>query len=183
MNKFTEYSIEAERMVSALDAAQFYGLEMSLKGFASCPFHIERTASFYAKGSYFYCYGCGWHGNVVEFVKDYFNLSFIDALKKVNADFMLGFPLERKLTFDERRSIEQKRAERDLIRSFESAQKRALQSLLDEWIKLDRIIIEQEPKPYDPVPDQYATALKRIDYIADLLDSYEAKQGRGCCVG
>ncbi len=50
---------------------------------AKCPFHNEKTASFYispARGSY-YCFGCGAKGDIFSFVQAYEGLDFKGALK------------------------------------------------------------------------------------------------------
>lgn len=174
MNKYSEYAIEAERRVSAVEAADFYGLGLSNRNFVKCPFHNEKTASFYAKGSFFYCYGCGWHGNVVDFVKDYFGLSFIAALNRVNNDFRLGLPLGRKPTFAEQRRINKAIEALNLSRAVNAARRKAEQALWDEWAGLDVDRIRFKPVgPAEPINEKYANAVKRIDYIGYLIDQYK----------
>lgn len=50
-----------------------------------CPFHQEKTPSFTVddhKGC-FYCFGCGAHGDAIEFVRRYEHMSFTDALDRL----------------------------------------------------------------------------------------------------
>lgn len=50
---------------------------------ALCPFHPEKTPSFFVapeKGIY-HCFGCGKSGNVFTFIMEYNNMSFSDAVK------------------------------------------------------------------------------------------------------
>lgn len=52
-----------------------------------CPFHEEKTASFfiYPNNSY-YCFGCGAHGNgAIDFLIKRFNYSFKDACNILEA--------------------------------------------------------------------------------------------------
>ena len=58
-----------------------------------CPFHNEKTPSFSVneEKGFYHCFGCGKSGDVIAFVRDYFGLSFVDAIKKLNDDFSLGF--------------------------------------------------------------------------------------------
>lgn len=35
---------------------------------ASCPFHREKTPSFHVYGDHFHCFGCGAHGDVIDFL-------------------------------------------------------------------------------------------------------------------
>jgi len=50
---------------------------------ARCPFHNEKTPSFFispARNSY-YCFGCGAKGDIISFVQDFEGLDFMGALK------------------------------------------------------------------------------------------------------
>jgi len=49
---------------------------------APCPFHSERTPSFIvnADKQTFHCFGCGEHGDVIDFIMKLHKLSFKDAL-------------------------------------------------------------------------------------------------------
>lgn len=48
-----------------------------------CPFHTEKTPSFtvYPDTQSYYCFGCGAGGDVITFVREYENLTYIEALK------------------------------------------------------------------------------------------------------
>lgn len=47
-----------------------------------CPFHDEKTPSFSvnADKQFYYCFGCGAHGNVISFLIEYDRMEFMDAL-------------------------------------------------------------------------------------------------------
>lgn len=49
------------------------------------PQHGEKTPSFtvkkYADKYRFYCYGCGCHGDIIDFIKEYKNINYIEACK------------------------------------------------------------------------------------------------------
>lgn len=51
--------------------------------FACCPFHQEKTPSFCVNQAkqFFYCFGCGAHGNAIDFVLQYERLTFVDAIE------------------------------------------------------------------------------------------------------
>ncbi|MEZ0535631.1 DNA primase [Caldicellulosiruptoraceae bacterium PP1] len=73
---------------------------------ALCPFHNERTPSFYVSPSkqIFHCFGCGVGGNVIHFVMRIENITFFEALKilaskvNINADlYQVNSQKEREL--------------------------------------------------------------------------------------
>ncbi len=51
--------------------------------FARCPFHNEKSASFSVSQTkqFFYCFGCGAHGNAIDFLMQHDRLSFPDAIE------------------------------------------------------------------------------------------------------
>lgn len=61
---------------------------------ACCPFHNEKTPSFYvndAKG-FFHCFGCGAHGDAVGFRMRYDNLGFMEAVESLASEAGLQLP-------------------------------------------------------------------------------------------
>ena len=52
---------------------------------ALCPFHNEKTPSFNInpQRQFFHCFGCGKSGDAITFVREYENLTFSDAVKKL----------------------------------------------------------------------------------------------------
>ena len=62
---------------------------------ARCPFHNEKTPSFFVspdRGSY-YCFGCGAKGDIFTFVQEFEGIDFLGALK-ILAD-IAGVTLEK----------------------------------------------------------------------------------------
>ena len=59
-----------------------------------CPFHHEKTASFYVveDKSFFHCFGCGAHGDAIGFVMRNENLDFIEAIEKLAGEAGLAIP-------------------------------------------------------------------------------------------
>ena len=51
--------------------------------FGLCPFHNEKSPSFSVSPSkqMYYCFGCGAGGNVISFVMEYENYTFVEAVK------------------------------------------------------------------------------------------------------
>lgn len=50
---------------------------------ACCPFHGEKTPSFYIYDDHFHCYGCGVHGDVISFVMQNEGRTFNEAVSEL----------------------------------------------------------------------------------------------------
>ena len=83
MDLFTQVKMA----VSVKEAAEYYGLEVKRGSMVCCPFHNDRTPSMKLNEDYFYCFGCGATGDVIDLVAKLFNLSSYDAAKKL-ADYI-----------------------------------------------------------------------------------------------
>ena len=69
------------------DAAEHYGLQVNRNGMCSCPFHEDRHPSMKLNERYFYCFGCGVTGDVIDLVARLFDLSSYEAAQKLAQDF------------------------------------------------------------------------------------------------
>ena len=72
------------------DAAEHYGLQVNRNGMCRCPFHEDRHPSMKLNERYFYCFGCGATGDVIDFVARLFGLSSFEAVQKLAQDFGIG---------------------------------------------------------------------------------------------
>jgi DNA primase len=63
---------------------------------ARCPFHDERSPSFYVSPAkqFFHCFGCGAHGSAIKFLMDYERLEFPDAVEELAQSVGLKVPHE-----------------------------------------------------------------------------------------
>ena len=57
-----------------------------------CPFHGEKTPSFYVYEDHFHCFGCGAHGDAISFVMQSQGLSFTEAVNELAAEAGLEVP-------------------------------------------------------------------------------------------
>lgn len=77
--EITDAEIAVAKEVSTKDIS---GLRFSRQGFAQCPYHNEKTASFKVyPDNRFHCFGCGADGDVIDFVMKQQNIPFLDAVK------------------------------------------------------------------------------------------------------
>lgn len=63
---------------------------------ACCPFHNEKTPSFTVNGEkqFYYCFGCGAHGNAIDFLMNYDRLEFVESIEELATLHGLDIPYE-----------------------------------------------------------------------------------------
>ena len=63
---------------------------------ACCPFHNEKTPSFTVNGEkqFYHCFGCGAHGNAIDFLMNYDKLEFVESVEELAAMHNLDIPYE-----------------------------------------------------------------------------------------
>lgn len=104
---FSFSNASIENMKNQVNIVDVVGRAVQLKRAGSnykgcCPFHNEKTPSFVVseQKQIFTCFGCGASGDVIEFVKRYYNLDFSDAVEKIASEE--GITLERRQSHDNR---------------------------------------------------------------------------------
>lgn len=62
--------------------------------FARCPFHNEKSGSFSVSQpkQFYYCFGCGAHGNAIDFVMNHERLSFPEAIEALARQVSMEVP-------------------------------------------------------------------------------------------
>ena len=58
----------------------------------NCPFHGEKTPSFYVYDDHFHCFGCGAHGDAIGFVMQSQGAGFMEAVEQLAAEAGLDVP-------------------------------------------------------------------------------------------
>ncbi len=71
-----------------------------------CPFHQEKTPSFTVseEKGFFHCFGCSKSGNVIDFLIEQKNLSFVDAVKELALKAGLNLPKNNHSILDKSKS-------------------------------------------------------------------------------
>lgn len=64
---------------------------------ACCPFHNEKTPSFSVspEKQFYHCFGCGAHGNAIDFVMNFDRLEFVEAVEELANNAGLEVPREQ----------------------------------------------------------------------------------------
>jgi DNA primase len=77
---------------------RFYGplKKSGIDYYARCPFHSEKSASFSVSPTkqFYYCFGCGAHGNAIGFLMEYSSLSYPEAIEELARSAGMQVPQE-----------------------------------------------------------------------------------------
>lgn len=86
---------------------------------ACCPFHNEKTPSFTVSQDkqFYHCFGCGEHGNAIDFLMNYDGLEFPDAVEELASMMGLEVPREESNTTPQQqhKKQQQQRADSELM--------------------------------------------------------------------
>ncbi len=152
-----------KQVVRVPEAAAYYGLQVSRNGMACCPFHDDRHPSMKLNERYFYCFGCGATGDVIDLVARLFNLTSLQAAQKLALDFGLDPkpPTAAAMV----------KPKRPYIRQFREDEMLCFRVLTDYLHLLEDWKVRYAPKtPEDALDDRFVEACQMLDYIEDLTD-------------
>lgn len=89
-----------ELLLSKLDLVDVVNTQVPLRKksgsnyFARCPFHNEKSASFSVSQTkqFYYCFGCGAHGNAIDFLMQHDRLSFPESIETLARQVGMEIP-------------------------------------------------------------------------------------------
>ena len=160
--------------VNCREAAERYGIEIDRYGKALCPFHNDRHPSLYVADDHYYCFACGEHGDVIDFVGRLFQLSPYDAARKLMADFHLSPDKPPSAA-----ALHAKRIRTEAQQLMEN--ERLCFSVLSDYARVlrDWKVRYAPQSPEEPVHARFVEAFRNLDqteYYLDILcagDSHE----------
>ena len=152
--------------VTVRQAAEHYGLEVGRNGMTRCPFHDDRHPSLKLNESYFYCFGCGATGDVIDFVARLFGLGSYEAAQKLAYDF--GIDPDKPPA-----AAALQKPKYPLARAFRQEELHCQRVLCDYLHLLEDWKVQYAPSSPDEVLDDHfveaCQMLDRIEYLADIL--------------
>ena len=163
----TENVFEAvKQSVSTRDAAAFYGIEVKRNGMACCPFHDDKNPSMKLNEEYFYCFGCGATGDVIDFTAKLFDLSPKEAAEKLAQDFGLIYDSQAP---PRRRYVRQKTE----AQQFREDRQRCYRVLSDYYHLLKKWESDHSPRTPEEKPHpRFVEAIHKKIYVEYLLDLF-----------
>jgi hypothetical protein len=143
----SELAMSIKCAVDARTVAEHYGFRPNRAGFICCPFHDERTPSLklFDGNRGFYCFGCGENGSVIDFVEKLFDLSFIAACLKIDLDFNLKLPIDRKPSFREKKCARNAEIARKNARAMRDAAERQYWDAVGDYVCAEREYVACAP--------------------------------------
>lgn len=155
-----------KQSVTVREAAERYGIEVKRGGMACCPFHDDKNPSMKLNEEYFYCFGCGATGDVIDLTARLYNLSPKEAAEKLAQDFGLIYDSQAP---PRRRYVRQKTE----AQKFQENRDHAFRVLADYFHLLRKWEAGYTPKtPEEPMHSRFLEAVQQKDYIGYLLDSF-----------
>ena len=140
-------------------AAERYELPIQQGSMVCCPFHADRTPSMKLNEDYFYCFGCGASGDVIDLAAKLFGLSSYDAAKKLAADFGITGQKPSVLT-----KLKRSKSQAEL----ESRSFRVLGDYLQILQDWKENCAPQSPE--ESIDPRYAEACHMLERIGNMLD-------------
>lgn len=145
-------------------AAEYYGLQICKNNMTCCPFHPDKHPSMKLNDDYYYCFGCGATGDVIDLTARLFDLGKFEAAKKLASDF--GIDPDNPPT-----AAALAKPKHKMIRAFREDEQYCFRvicdylHLLESWQKL------HAPRtPDEPLDDRFVEACQMKDYIEYLAD-------------
>ena len=154
MNQFE--SVKAA--VTPRQVAEHYGLRVLPNGMTCCPFHEDRHPSMKLNKDYFFCFGCGASGDVIDFTARLFGLSPYAAAQKLETDFRIDVET-KPLPFPNHAEPSRDR-------------ERLCICVLREYLRYLRIwqLRYHPERPGDPIHPRFAEAMKALPTVNHFLD-------------
>ena len=155
-----------KQSVSTREAAEFYGIKVSRTGMACCPFHDDKNPSMKLNEEYFYCFGCGATGDVIDFTAKLFDLSPKEAAEKLAQDFGLIYDSQAP---PRRRYVRQKTE----AQQFREDRQRCYRILSDYYYLLKKWESDHSPRTPEEEPHpRFVEAIQKKTYVEYLLDLF-----------
>lgn len=158
------------------EVVQMYAPRKIYKNRCACPVHNGEDNNFSIYEHSFYCWVCGAAGDLIKFVSLMFDITYPDAMRKLDEDFNLG--LFRQQTLTQHRNNQKKLQE---FRKKQMEKQLKAEEAFSEYLynlkELDRLKELKEkyrPKSEDEeLHPLFVEAVKMIPQIENRLDRYD----------
>ena len=164
--------------ISAVDVGRKIGLNIDRHGRCSCPFHNgkDRNMKLFDGNRGYSCFVCHQSGDVIQFIRHYYNLSFKECISWFNEEYGLNLDLDAGMKMDPEK---QRQAENALQRRKNAIELQAWKErmMFDLSLLVDRIIErledirdEKRPKTYGEWDPEFCAAVAALPEARRLYD-------------
>ncbi|WP_296190359.1 MULTISPECIES: DNA primase [unclassified Psychrobacter] len=178
-----------EQLNSQADLISIIGRHTTLKRAGSeykgcCPFHGEKSPSFYVnpQKNIYHCFGCSVGGNAISFLRDYENLTFIEAVNELSKQTGIEVPKDEQQNVSYQRApvkpkakpqTKPKPASQPAISAAETQQQTPNnQTADDNKSSINMLAADMQPPTYNNNYESYPP-LEAYDSIPYTDDDYE----------
>ena len=155
-----------KQSVTVREAAEMYGIAVGRGGMACCPFHDDRHPSLKLNEDYFYCFGCGATGDVIDFTARLYDLSPKEAAEKLAQDFGLAYDSKAPVRRNHVRQKSEAQARKE-------NREHAWRVLADYYHLLRKWETDYSPRTPDEDPHpRFLEAVQKKEYMGYLLDTF-----------
>lgn len=151
--------------VTVKQAAALYGLPITTTGMTCCPFHEDHTPSMKLNDTYYYCFGCGATGDVIDLTARLFDFSSLQAARKLAQDFGLSpdKPPSGAIALPKPLSFHSDAQQEDIAYCIRVLHD--YRDLLTRWRTAFAPL-----SPEESLDERFVEALHMLDVVDDLMD-------------
>ena len=146
--------------VSVPQAAAYYGMKIQRNNMTRCCFHDDKPPSMKLNDSYYYCFVCLEHGDVIDLVAQLHRESHYAAAQRIARDFGIG--PNSPATAAAKPRLPSRNPDEDLCRSVLTDYEQLLKSWKNDYAPAT---------PDDPVNDRYVEACQMLPAVTDMIDA------------
>mgnify|MGYP000736004487 CR=1 FL=1 len=150
--------------VTVKQAAEHYGCKVNRGDIICCPFHDDRHPSMKLNRDYFYCFGCGATGDVIDFVSQLRGIGSKEAAILLAQDFAIPYE-------DSAGKTNRPRQQNTDEQNYQHMERYCSRVLLDYYQLLCRWKEDYAPQtPENGYHPRFVEALQKLSLVEYLLD-------------
>ena len=176
MNQLTIAAQRIKDTISAQDVGAALGLEIR-HGRCRCPLHGggDFNCVLYKGNRGFYCHVCKRGGDVIQFVREYHDMSFKDAVSWFNDTFGLGVDIDSPMDpkrLEEAKEAQRKRSEKSrLMEMRNDARTNRENTAMGMLVRLEDMMERHAPRtPEDGFSKKFRAASGMIPTVKGMIE-------------
>lgn len=142
---------------------------------ALCPFHTEKTPSFSVSPTkqYYHCFGCGAHGNAIDFLMNYDRMHFVDTIESLAAHAGMPIPTTEEKTEQSKQYLALHDLLKDIAATYQAnlSKHPTARAYLDhrglKSATIEQFTLGFAPKGWDHLLKRFGNSAERIKQLRD----------------